>query len=130
MWCFMVTAEFSVVNYARGNECLNTTDRTDLDDICLFSNITLNCTPTINGSLDNIEWILYPHNTSINTSSVTLINDTSSISFSSTQENVFFLVMQNGDPTNCALCNISLDISQSTSALVDAAQSYCKYNCL
>ena len=54
-------------------------------------------------------------------------NDTSSISFSVLQENVFFLVMPSDEPTDCPLCNISLDVSQSTKALADVIQPYCKY---
>lgn len=117
----------SVVSFTWGNECSNTS-HTALVDTCLFSNITLNCTVSsaVNGSLD-VEWRLYPDNRSINVSSMMFNNDTSSISFSVSQENVFFLVVQSDDPTNCPVCNISLDISQSTSAIVDAIQSYCKY---
>lgn len=95
----------------------------------MFSNITVNCTipSAANTGPASVEWRVYPHNTSINESSIGMDNDTSSISFSVLQENVFFLVMPSDEPTNCPLCNISLDLSQSTNALADAIQPYCKY---
>ena len=123
---FMVTLEFSLVNYTWGNECPNTT-HSILDNVCLFSSIKLQCT-AFNGSSLDVEWTLYPHNTSINTSDIVFNNDTSSTMFNvSTQENIFFLITQAGrDPANCPLCNISLDTSQNSDALIDATQSYCK----
>lgn len=123
---FMVTLEFSLVNYTWGNaECPNT-NHSALDDVCLFSTISLQCTLNGSSSLD-VEWTLYPHNTTINSSNVIINNETSSTMYNvSAHESVFFLVTHTGDPTNCPLCNISLDTSHSSSALIVATESYCK----
>ena len=121
----MVILEFSpIVNYTLGNECPNTTHRAL--DVCLFSNVTLQCTfLPVNDSQLDVEWMLYPHNTSLNSSNN---NDTSSTMFTVSQENVFFLIAQtaSGSTISCPLCNISLDITQSTASLINATQAYCK----
>ena len=124
---FMVTLEFSIAHYSFGNECPNTNHTTKSDDMCLFSSIDLRCPfLSVNGTSSDVEWTLYPHNATINTSNVAVSNGTSSTVFNVSQENVFILVTQSDDPTNCLLCNISIDISQNSRALMNAIQSYCK----
>lgn len=129
LWSFGI----STVDYTWENQCPNANH--SAEGVCLFdNNIPLQCRTynlSVNAtdSTDIVKWTLYPHNASINSSKIAFSNNTSSISFSGSQESVFFLVTQSDGVMNtsdCLLCNISLDTSRSTSALIDVMQSYCK----